>query len=281
MRSIISIILTLISLVTSASSYTNYFVPGTKWYDEVQGLPSFPENRSVYTVWLEAETEAYGSTCMPMYQVMDDDETTKTFVKYIKVEGDKVYYHPNFDGEWELMYDFGLQVDEMCYVGYPRWNMNQTQTTNYNYLVNTGDTEVQGIPSMNMSIYRNGTLDPFDKGVWLLGIGSTTGVLENCTYGIAGGLFSLLKVESNGTVVYEGTSSIHKLSVNSGVDVRTSGRVLSISGLDKPTQVRIYTASGALVNELLTDAATFEVKLNYAGLYIVRVGDSVYKAFAR
>lgn len=280
MRTIITTLLAVVSLVANAASYTNYFVPGTKWTTEIYGTQTSPATLSMQTIWLGEETTAYGAACMPMYEMTNYDESTKQFVKYIKVDGDKVYYHPDFDGEWELMYDFALQTGQVCYVGCPDWNLNQTQTSHYNYLINTSDTIIDGIPSMNMAVYSNGNISNHEKGVWLLGIGSTTGVANNCTYNMYGAWGVLVKVESNGSVVYEGTSAIKNISA-SDVTLKTFGQYVSISGLDRPTAVRIYTASGALVNETVTDGECYELKIKCPGLYLIKVGDRVYKTLVK
>ena len=269
----------MLGMVSQAANYTNYFVPGTKWTTEFQSIPW--HEVSYQTVWLEGGANVFGSRCMLMHIKENDG---KESIRYVKVEEGKIYYHAEVEGEWELMYDFELKVGDRCYLGYPHWNWTDSQTKHHRYIENTGYSEIEGIPVMNViSLYQSSESKELIKdgeGSWLLGIGSTDGVLQNCNYGMVGGIRTLVKVESNGTVVYDRTSGLKDVEFD-GVTVRCEGRDIIISGLDNGALIEVYSITGVIVAKCQCTTGSVNVKVDQPGIYFVKAGTYTRKILVK
>lgn len=107
----ITLVLLLISVAMNGQLY---FKDGMKWCTKV-GYPYYYDTSKVEVVTLEGTDE---DGCLKMYCFYDDNISEKKMIALIKTEDEKAYF--KFDdsetSQWYLMYDFGLNVGEGCYI---------------------------------------------------------------------------------------------------------------------------------------------------------------------
>lgn len=82
--------------------------------------------------------------------------------------------------------------------------------------------------------------------------------------------------ESVLSVSYEETSAVRSLTMNT-VKVTGYNGVLTISDIDKPSEVRVYSTDGRLVDSAVSAFGTITLQLPAEQVYVVKVGERTFK----
>lgn len=104
----------------------DYFKDGMEWVQCVSGTHEPNPVTVVETVTLDGDTVVDGMDALKMW-VTNDKTQVRELVAVVRTEGDRVLFRNGAvtDG-WRLMYDFGLQPGEGCYVCNVSDNLTRT-----------------------------------------------------------------------------------------------------------------------------------------------------------
>lgn len=205
----------------NAFSQENYFAEGTSWIVRTDYIDSKGQSQtSVSELWIEGTTPINGLTYMNLWQQdydLSQNERIgeeKTLCSFIYADSNKIYtFNYGFGSKPFLLYDFDLTPGENCspYCGdmltLRRLHFYQPSTYPLSCVreetLNYGNTTFKALFVRDLSDSFSQGEEEFDA-VWIKGIGSANGPLDNCRYRVAGDASSrLIKVTSNGTIVYE------------------------------------------------------------------------------
>ena len=218
-----SILILLFSLTwVSKTSASVYFQKGMVWEMRMTttAYPDYPD--WIVTAQIENDTLYNDEPAMVLSWQNDDNDETGSML--IKVDGEKVYFMPVDKEifEWYLFYDFGLAPGEGCYV-YRPGQIYADGNPYRTYIKCTGikenDPAFDGWDTMSLMEYSSEECDDIfpQEGIWIKGLASENGVLENNRFGMDGGGSTLLRAILNGEVIYEkGSASIKDLEENTG-----------------------------------------------------------------
>lgn len=227
LRIVIFSIQTMLNLSVSAAE--NYFRPGTIWTAEIDD-DAVPAIYIVYYTILE-ETTFEGELVLPFVSYTDDDPEPK-IEKYLRTDGDKVYWRSTIPGcsDWYLLYNFNMKEGEEVIIYEDKIEKNDHGQTievgnpvtlkclRYDYYVN--DNPLKG-PMMRMQLMGRNEVDYSShedcQGNWIIGMGyagGSGGILSPWHWGWSGGGDTILCVESpKGNIVYgESVAGIKSVS---------------------------------------------------------------------
>lgn len=161
---------------------------------------------------------------------------------YIRTEGDKVYfkYASGENSDWYLMYDFGLNVGEGCYVYSPFYSDDKVPYKSY-IKVTGFDTDKQTkLPLMHLREYKDETcsMEYFEEGSWIKGLSSLLGV--NCPNGFGLGGTPFLQLEEvfyEDKVVYKAQTTGIQNTQDDSFKVTIDGSKLHITNIDVPSKI--------------------------------------------
>ncbi|MBD5204083.1 MAG: hypothetical protein HDS82_04315 [Bacteroidales bacterium] len=241
--------------VVMPASAENMFCVGSTWTVEYSGVdpdpftsgPDLLSSTAVY--YTEDNAGDEGKTLRLMERIDDSEPVLQT---YLKTEGDKVWFKSNSEtNEWTLMYDFGLQPGESCEVGIISYPFSETSTATLYTVTCEGieqDSEYPTIERMKIKVSdKDGNLS--DEGIWLKGVGSSTGVLTNVYFNMVGVNATLLtEATVNGKKVYGNTGSgIEEVETETSV----SDRIYDLQGreLTAPVNGQPYIRGGKVMVE--------------------------------
>lgn len=256
------------------------FSDGMKWYSIVCGTHKPQPTYSTELVTLEKTDDA---GIFKVFQRNLDHDTDREFVAFIKSDADKVYF--KFDesetAEWYLMYDFGLQPGEGCYV-YGLYNGNNNIPPRKTYVKCTSiedSSEYQGWSVMKLEEYEDETCSQwYMDGTWIKDLASEGGLTFNNGFDLCG-IGSTLDsvVLSDGTVVFSNPKSgISDISNSSRTDIRVVGHEIFVSAADK-TLACLYTLTGLQLGNYVLGKSPIAISVPACGVYILKVGSSSKK----
>lgn len=277
-----------VGVVCFGAAAQNCFEVGAKWESTMWGT-QYPEPTvSSVSVSIDGYLDGMGVDAMQMTAVYEGDiPYEKSFI--IHPASDQVYFTPpeTSNLKWYLMYDFSMREGEGAYV-YNPLDYARDLESNKTYVkciaVRECDPEFSGWDVMEMEEYDSDACAvKLGKGIWLKGLGSIKGVLENNRFETDGASSTLSRVTLNGNVVYDaGTSEVnYVLSGEGKMSVTVNGLELHIKNKGMSEPVSIYSAEGILINTLDVSAGDCRVSLPSSGVYIVRAKDCVEKLSVR
>lgn len=107
----------LLTALISLTAYGGtYFKDGMKWTVRYSGTHKPEVAYSQKTFSLEGDTILNDSKAFKMYSIADDIESSKEFITALKVSDDKVWFWDRHTEDWYLLYDFGLNEGDGCFV---------------------------------------------------------------------------------------------------------------------------------------------------------------------
>lgn len=182
----------------------NYFSEGMEWQEIRINTASPDPVTHCITYFLDEPYELNGRTCYPLRIRRDDFEGTE-LITLLFPEGDKVYCEGTTEGEWRLMYDFGLQEGQTVEVWEPQNQMINCINDRSVVIKCNELTMLQSLTGPLEALDVNVTDNPVAdlKKYWIKGIGSSLGVLRNCDFNLDGIDSRLIKATFNGEVLYE------------------------------------------------------------------------------
>lgn len=156
----------------------NYFMDGVQWCESYVPATILAHGG---VEWMNASPfECINSDQNDVMDLMRDGIV---YAK-LKTDADKIYFlDQENSGEWILFYDFSLKPGETCVVGMPNFPNNYHEIELYEVkcrrIVNS--VEYDNYPVMEFDLYSDfeGEKINIASGQWLIGIGSTMGVMYN------------------------------------------------------------------------------------------------------
>lgn len=273
----VKIILILCLFVSFISEAQNFFMEGMKW--EMQTIGVAPEG-PIYgteTVILKND-EKTDSLCM--YRYFDNDLSNISFVGYIKTEGEKVFFKLNKEmpSEWYLFYDFGLAPGEGCWI-YNPVAAHSTPDPAKTYAKCVGiekDPIDERLDALRIKLYSNDSeIDSYDEGLWIKGIGSESGVLDNDRFNPCGGTSILSNVYDNSKLLYHNPlASIKEVDHISFINI--DGLNVTLNSSEKDS-VAIFNISGECIGQYDISGENTTISLPQPGVYILKLRDKTYK----
>lgn len=187
-----------------------YFQDGMKWEMCKSGTQSPDPIFVTETVSIDGEMDGMNARIMTCGYT-DPSQPTVSF--YVLTEGERVYCSPVSSGdlEWHLLYDFSLKAGEGCYVESPSVSSSDGiffRTYVKCVSVKENDPEWQGWDTIRLEEYDShdcGRL--IGSGIWLKGLASVNGVLDNNRFDSDGVCSSLESASLKGETVYSRTPS--------------------------------------------------------------------------
>lgn len=249
-------------LMPVISSAQTYFKDGTNWKMRICGDPPSESEEEVY---LNGTETVDGYEALKLFWV-DEYNSHPGVYLYIRTDGDKVYFKPaDFkDADWYLLYDFGLKVGEGCYV-YDASYLKNYPKIGKEYIKCVGiDKEANsGLTAMTMQLQHelyNGT-----EFVWYKGLSSELGVLYNLHIDYDGRGSRLLEASYKGDIIYSYTPTNTAKVRTDELSVSTNGLCVTVTGIDTPSEMAIFSADGKLINRLSVNSSYANITLPEAG----------------
>lgn len=268
----------------SVVSAENAFVNGMSWESTVYGTQSPVIDEHVQTVVIDGETEAFGTSCLQMWEITDNDDTTKSPAAIVYSEGDKIYFQTDpTAGKWELLYDFGLTEGDKCTVCVPgNWGESSEGRNAYLKCTAVYDSdEYPGLQIMEMEEFADETFSTsIGGGKWIKGISSERGVLDN-SFGMDGIGSSLTKVARNGDVIWKLNTASITNTAEAAVAISVNGNTMTLSGIVPGSPAVITGTDGVTVARIIAASESVSVVIPSSGIYLVTVNGKIYKAVVR
>lgn len=288
-RIIVSVFLWLTTTIAAIAQpqTADVFVNGTKWYQSFFPAPDGePKPEETYIeYYLDGETEMLGHKCLKLWRLDSPEASERVFVTYVRAEGEKVFFlYGEKATDWDLMYDFGLQVGESCTVTYPN---SQWDDTNSAHPYKIKCTEIRpsvDYPGMEeiLFVYDNGN-DSIEKtypdAIWIKGVGSIGGLLTNVFLdGAPGG--NLLKASNASDIICENaTLSINKTEAPE-FKYEINDRNVILRGV-QGSSISIYGIDGRCVHHSSSTTDTYNVRIPETGIYILTINSQSTKISIR
>jgi len=259
-----------------------YFKDGMKWTAQYVGTHTPGGVYSTQTVSLEGAAAVDGYNALKMFVLTNDDAATKKQVASVRTEDERVYFYDTQSKSWHLMYDFGLEVGEGCYV-YNILSRDSDAMPQRTYVKCTAHTEndtYDGWPSLILAEYESEVCDvQLGQGEWLKGLASIQGILRNNMFDLDGFGSTLTGVYYNDNLICQpGLSGIQSM-VNAPMSVKVSGKTLSIYNVGTAGMLSLYTADGSLIGRYELSGTDIAITLPHTGAYILSAGGYSQKIY--
>ncbi len=265
-------------LLPLAAHGQTYFKDGMEWVTRLNGTHA-PKPVFVHeTIALEGDTLVGGMPALKMFCTNDTDGQ-RTLIAVIRTEGEKVYFKTAaYSDEWYLMYDFGLQPGEGCYVYYLPRHANDLYKSYIKCVGEADNSEYGGWAAMRLEEYPSDACEQlYGSGVWLKGLGCPNGVVENTRFEDDGGGRLLLEAAYNGRTIYsKKTTGVSPIAA-APAGLRIDGTNVYISHAEAIGSVSLYTDSGLLLNSRYIPGREAHIALPGNGIYLLKTGQQTHK----
>lgn len=260
----------------------SYFKDGTTWKTLVTSTTTPYGQSSVEVSTLSGQQVVDGYNTLKLYYTNDGNESSTTFIAYIRTDNDKVYFKlaDSESEDWRLMYDFGLSVGEGCYVYYLcNGSVNESDKT---YIKCTGiSDDASGLKVMSLEEYNDETCSfLYGTGKWLKGLASENGLRYNNRFNMDGLGSTLLEAYNGSEVFYSKTVTDIANARPDGLGVRIDGKNLCVSNAGGQ-EIALYTTDGVRIARTVAAGGTASLTLPGSGMYLLKVGDNVKKVMAK
>lgn len=261
----------LISFLPFTMVANNYFHEGMKWITYIVGTH---EPRPIWS-----RQEATLEKCEEDdYYILRVDSPSSTRYLYIRTDGDKVFFKcdDHISPNWYLLYDFGLEPGEGCYIYTPQLYCIVPHTPPSSYIkcvaINE-DATYDGWSIMALEELSDETGSVmYGRGSWIKGLSSLNGLLRNIYFEAAGGGGILTEVIDNGTVIFTnplcGAESIMDYRMP---DIRIIGQEIVVSS-DRDVCGTLHSQSGMHIGDYRFGDSCTRISVPAAGVYILTIG---------
>ena len=276
------ITLFLLSLVPLVMNSQVCFTDGMKWRTQIIGTQDPVAVATVETVTIEKSVD---DECFKMYRYYENNVSDREFVAFVMTDKDKVYFRPcdSKSTEWYLMYDFGMEPGEGCYIYSPiSFSENSNPCFTYVKCVGIDDgSEFGRWKAMSLEEYRDDSCsNKLGTGTWLTGLSSLNGILYNHCFDIDGfGATLLLDVSDNEKKIYPNISTGVVQATETLVphfNIKIDGTDIKIS-TDHETIGSLYDQSGVLIGDYRFSKTPTSIALPSKGIYILKSGNITKK----
>lgn len=266
-----------------ASAYTNHIQDGMSWVIEVYGTQDSIPEETIKTIDINGAIDIDGITSLQMYETTNNDLSTRQLIAYIRTEGDKVFFKraDAISEEWNLMYDFGLNIGDGCYV----CDLGMQRRT-YVKCINIDNNNAQygGLETLTLvEYYDNGYCQDYQlsTGVWLKGIGSVNGIIYNNFFEYDGGSSRLISATYDGKSIYNFRASGIDEAMNTKPIINIKGLMVCVNNLPQNEVVSVYTIDGKLTHQYTTLDGSAYFNVPSSGCYILKYGSKNTRIMAK
>lgn len=279
-------VLSVVAMAFAPTAGATYFKEGSVWKTYRIGTTEPNMEREYYRFYLKVDdSDDSGSVFNLIEESAKGDLTT---ICLIKEEDNRIYFFDdNFTSQWYLLYDFNLKEGDCVCAYTPDLSVHPYHSPTVTYVKCVGEElyEHDSTPWPALRLEEYGDADYTDllgEGVWLKGLGSPHGLIENCGFDYMAGLGSkLYEVVSDDDVVYKAYVASASLLKSEEVSLRCTGKVVSLSGVGDGSSVAVYSVDGRKVASCKASGGTADIVLPQSGAYMIAAGDSVFKVLAR
>lgn len=274
-----SVFVLLAILLPIAANCASYFKDGMKWVVEYYGTQQPNGVFSQKTYSLEGDSIINDIKALKMYVSSDDLDSGKELVSIIHEEDDKVLFWDSYTQNWYLMYDFNLEEGEGCDAYDPKsCKSGSTPTSSYIKCSAFQDDVFNRLSALDVEEYKSiGDNFLLGQGLWIKGIGSSKGVLENIGFDYDGGNSILAEASYCGDIIYKnGESRINSVeSIPYKIGVNDTG--ITISGSGNIGKLTIHAVDGVFVGEYNVSGSVATIPLQHKGIYIISINNFIAK----
>ena len=260
----------------------SYFKEGTIWKTLVTSTTTPYGQSSVEVSTLSGQQVVDGYNTLKLYYTNDGNDSSTTFIAYIRTDNDKVYFKlaDSESENWRLMYDFGLSVGEGCYVYYLCNGSVDESDKTYIKCIGISD-DASGLKVMSLEEYNDETCNVlYGTGKWLKGLASENGLRYNTGFNMDGLGSTLLEAYNGSEVYYRNTVTDIANARHDGLGVRIDGKNLCVSNAGGQ-EITLYTTDGVRIARTTAAGGTASLTLPGSGMYLLKVGDGVKKVMAK
>lgn len=259
----------------------NYFNAGMTWLGEA-GDTSGPEfTLDVQTVWLEDSPNDNNHEFV-MMEKLSECIGLHYEVTRIYTNGDKVFFKENkTTEEWTVLYDFDLAVGAGTYVGiipYPWTDDSKAMITYVKCVDRYRSLEYSNIEVMVMEEYEDENCSTYyGKGLWMVGIGCSRGVLNNSFFEADGAYGRLIKAY-NADTVYFNAETVN--SINSSISeqiIKVEGNQVVFSGIPADSNIDVFALDGKRVKSICSNLENLSIQIDSPGIYYLRFSGNCKK----
>ncbi|MDE6692346.1 MAG: hypothetical protein K2K05_03075, partial [Muribaculaceae bacterium] len=266
-------VLFLISFLPFTMVADNYFHEGMKWITYIVGTH---EPRPIWSRQ-EARLEKCEEHDCYILRVSYIDETSMTRYLYIRTDEDKVFfkYDDHISPDWYLLYDFGLEPGEGCYIYTPQLYDFGPHTPPSSYIkcvaINE-DAAYDGWSIMALEELSDDTGSVmYGRGSWIKGLSSLDGLLNNIYFEAAGGGGILTEVIDNGTVIFTNPSCDSESIMDCRMpDIRIVGQEIVVSS-DRDVCGTLHSQSGTHIGDYRFGDSCTHIRVPSPGVYILTI----------
>lgn len=272
MKTLTSIVLLTIPLLAMGE---NLFQEGSIWHVRYTGTHR-PD--PVYTdteFRAEGDTTINGSEALKISSAIIGNGAPATPAVYVKSENGRILFWDKNTRDWYLMYDFNLKEGDGCTVYSIPLNDNiKSPEPTYVKCIQTGPNPYYGnIPQIALHEFTDSSLSNYiGEGEWLVGIGSTKGVIENNRFEILDGRTSHLTHASyyDNIICQYAPSGIIFLNDQS-IQVSVNGKTLQFPQSGSNT-ISVFSSAGILLDNIDISSGECRISLPDKGIYIISDG---------
>lgn len=274
-------LLVVATMMTIQANSQTYFQKGMRWTTQISSTSTPEATLTIETDTIEKDTVADGFQAMVLrrsYDRLMEDERL-----LIRTDGDKVLFKmlDAKDGEWYLLYDFGLREGDGCYVYAPYGEGQLNKMFVKCVETNASDAAYGGLSTLLVEEYEEETSQvSYGKGIWLKGLSAAQGLLYCNGFDLDGRGTILLEAAADGQVLYKrNATSVQQIIDQSSV--RTQGLQVYVSKLQTGSQVFLYSTDGRLLGRTFASGNEAHLTLPKAGVYLLKAGGQTTKLLAR
>lgn len=253
----------------------NFFQEGTTWHVRCTGT-HHPD--PVYTdieFRAEGDTTINGSTALKISSTIIGNGAPATPSIYVKSENGRILFWDNNTRDWYLMYDFNLKKGDGCTIySIPLNDHIKSPEPTYVKCTHTDLNQYyDNIPQIALQEYTDSSCSTYiGDGEWLVGIGSTKGVIENNRFEILdGGTSYLTHVSSFDNIVCRYAPSGVKTPDQQTVQICINGKTLHIPECSD-NRISVFTPEGILLKDTDISCGGCQISLPSSGIYIISNG---------
>lgn len=274
--------LLLASMATAFAHGQTCFQKGTKWTTCISSTSEANPIITIETDTIVKDTIADGLQAMVMLRSYDRRADVEKLL--IRTEENKVYFKmpDQTAAEWLLMYDFGLQVGEGCYVYAPYGDDEPHKMYVKCVETNAQDANYNGLSTLTLEEYQTDACErAYGKGVWLKGLCAAQGALYCNGFDLDGIGTTLMEASSKDGVLYsQGATSVESVALPQ-LSIRTNGLSVDVCNTQEGDRLCLYSTDGRLLGRTVATGNEVKLTLPKAGAYILKVGDQTRKLLAR
>lgn len=265
----------------------NYFQVGMQWTVEHSSTALPTPEVSTEEIWLDQPIELQSwfpegkeaEGMMTLWSCNLQNPEGKTFLAWIKTDGEKVYSiqapRANFiPTDWTLLYDFGLSQEESCRVTPVVIGNNNPEQFASTVKCISFTTSSSNLILMNMQEDYDSSFT--SNGTWIKGIGSTSGILDPNRFETDGGRSTLLQAKLNDHIIYSDPSLSGVKANPTTPQIYLEDHAIIINTDGTTTPVELIDANGNIVYRGICNGNS-TIKPAQPGIHVVRIGDQSIK----